>query len=329
MNGSTSLNQFPSFIDQELNIPPPGAIDNIDNDDDDGDSSRYELWTFRVPSDMNVSDLDGVEINLKAISKNSNNGGMKINDGKFALTQGDSVENKNLRVLVPGDGKKKKKDDSSSSSDDDDSENSDSDDDSHKKKKKKVSFSSNNKFLLHPSSKEFARHFNVNKVFSRKSEAQLAPRQGPESVDDTLRHAYCHIPQRTGLKRRWMPLGTPQTARDIPSKLVTLKSEGGATTTITSDDDDGDSFILKRSSTGGKKRAAGGDDTNIVSPKSKRIKAEKNSGGDGDEHRTPSKEERKAQKKAEKKSAKKSAEKKSAKKSKKSKTKKEDSAMEV
>lgn len=314
MNGN-SLNKFPSFIDQELNLPPPGDIDNIDNDDDDDDNNRYELWTFRVPSGMNVSDLNGVEIDLTAISKNNNNGGMKINDGKFALTQGDGVENENFRVLVPGGSGKKKKDDSSSSDDDDDdSDSSDSDDDGKNKKKK-----DENKYLLHPSSKGFARHFNVNQAFTRKSEAQLAPRQGPKPVEDNLRHAYSHIPQRTGMKRRWMPLGVQQKARDIPSKLVTLKSEGGATTTITSDDDD-QSFILKRKSgnADGKKRSSKGGEP-IVSPKTKRIKAEKGSSGD----RTPtlSKEERKAQKKAEKKSAKKSA--------KKAKKSKKESAQEV
>ncbi|VEU40326.1 unnamed protein product [Pseudo-nitzschia multistriata] len=262
---STPSNQFNSFIDRELNLPPPGAIDHIENDnDDDDDSDRYELWTFRVPSEMKVSDLNGVEIDLEAIASNKQGGGMKINDGKFTIHMGETVENKNLRVLVPNEQDDDEDDDDDSSS----SSNSDSDESGGAKK----SDTKDNKFFLHPSSRAFSRHFNVHAGgLSRKTEAELAPLVGPKATDDVLRHAYSHIPQRTGLKRRWMPLGAPQSARDIAHGLVTLqpdkhKSNGKKTATaVCSEDDEIADKKVRR------KRNADG----VASPKKKRIKKER------------------------------------------------------
>lgn len=233
-----ALKQFPSHIDQELNLEPPRAIDHVedsDGDSEDSDSGRYELWTFRIPSDMKVSDLHGVEIDLKAMQTMANNtsssgnaGGMKINDGKFTIDKGETVENETFRVLVPSSANANADDDESSSS------NSNSDSDSDSSEKKKQSNTNPNKFLLHPSSKRFSKHFNVHKNgLSRKTEAELAPSQtkGPEPVrgendnDQVLRHAYCPIPQRKGLKRRWMLPGNPRVTLDIPQQLVTLKTE--------------------------------------------------------------------------------------------------------
>jgi len=276
-----SMKQFPSFVDQELNLPAPGAIDHIDDDEDDNDdSNRYELWTFRIPSGMNVSDLNGVELDLdvigksntKSSSKNTKGFGMKINDGKFSVSRGDSVENQNFRVLVPN-----------QHTDDDDSRSSSSDN----------SDGDGNKFLLRPSRRPFTKHLNVHSTaLLRKSEAELAPLVGPEPTgDDVLRHAYSHVPQKTGLKRRWMPLGAPQSVKDIPSALVTLREEGkhgnvdanvNAAAAISSDDDAKDK--KRRKSSGGKRRQskqcnedanAAGEDEHIATPKKKRVKKEK------------------------------------------------------
>ena len=279
MASLSSLKQFPSFVDQDLNLPAPGAIDHIDDDDD---SDRYELWTFRIPSSMNVSDLNGVELDSDVIGSNKSkrNNGMKINDGKFAVSRGDSVENENFRVLVPNQ-QQHDSDDDDSSSDNSDSE--------------------SNKFLLRPSRRAFTKHFNVHSTaLLRKSEAELAPLVGPEPTgDDVLRHAYSRIPQKKGLKRRWMPLGVaPRSAKDIPQALVTLREEdkhsnvsGGvnAAAAISSDDDANNK--KRRKSSGGKRRkskqGAGEDanaagegehaDVDVATPKKKRVKKEKGS----------------------------------------------------
>jgi len=332
-----ALQQFPSYINQELTIPPPGAIDHlhdIDNDgdnDDDGDS-RYELWTVRIPSDVNVSDLDGVEFDLEAITERKTGaGGMKIQEGKFVIDRGETVEHETFRVLVPsGD------DDSSSSSSDDDDLQSDT---------------NQTKNFLHPSSKGFSRHFNIHKnLLSRKSETELAPAKGPDPVGDTLRHAYCPIPQRKGLKRRWMPLGNPQTAKDIPSKLVTVRHEGGtetqtARTVVLASDDEKVVHRPKKRSSSKRRRSGNGtpngnpNDTpkteeirggsgRLSSPQTKRIIKDENNNNNKNNNSnnatTPT-----TPTKAEKKAAKKKAAKKAAKKQRKSFKKEKGDALSV
>ena len=198
---------LPSYINTELNLQPPPALDHvdIDPDSDDEDADRYELVTFRIPVDVKLSDLNGIKIDLSKLSGS----GMPIQDGKFVLSQGDKNENETFRVLVPDN---KTTDDSSDSD-------SDSDD------------QSDSKFLLHPSQKAFSHHFNLTKnSLVKKSETELAPSVGPEPVGCTLKHSYSHIPQRKGLKRRWMPLGNKQGAIAISPQLVTMKYSKATTT---------------------------------------------------------------------------------------------------
>ena len=120
------------------------------------------------------------------------------------------------------------------SSDDDDSDGSDSDDERVKdilntKTKKKVKIeekddgdsnapdddddddaasSLSDRRHLYVSTKPFIRHFNVIKSFPHMSETQMAPLKGPKPSNNIpMRRAYTPIPQRDGLKRRWMPPG--------------------------------------------------------------------------------------------------------------------------
>ena len=121
------------------------------------------------------------------------------------------------------------------SSDDDDSDASDSDSDDERTKKivntktkKKVkieekdddnndaqdddndgsSSSLSDGRHLYVSTKPFTRHFNVIKSFPHMSETQMAPLKGPKPSNNIrMRRAYTPIPQRDGLKRRWMPPG--------------------------------------------------------------------------------------------------------------------------
>ena len=191
---------LPSYINTELNLQPPPALEHVDSDpdSDNEDADRYELVTFRIPVDVKLSDLNGIKIDLSKLSGS----GMPIHDGKFVLSQGDKNENETFRVLVPD------------NKNTDDSSNSDSDSDDQ----------SDSKYLLHPSQKAFSHHFNITKnILVKKSETELAPSVGPEPVGCTLKHSYSHIPQRKGLKRRWMPLGNKQGAIAISPELVTMK----------------------------------------------------------------------------------------------------------
>merc|ERR1712238_600647 len=292
--------------------------------------------------------------------KSTTNGGtsstIKIND-KFTLTQGESHENETFRVLIPGpsggNGKskrrsRKKNSDGSSSDDDDDSTNSNSSsssDEDDKDNNDKVK-DNTRQFMLHPSSKRFTRHFNVNSaLIPKRTEMELAPLIGPKPVDDTLRHAYSSIQQRTGMKRRWMPLGVADNkAKEISEKLmeqVSTKNTTKITATIPCAVGDDSNNDIKHSTGNGsntssrksnsvnsinrkkKRRMAvdrDDDDRNGIttpSPKTKRMKTKHNNNNNknDDNIRTPSltssqtKEERKAQKKAAKKEAKKSAKK--------------------
>jgi hypothetical protein len=305
--GSLTNAKFSSFINREQTILPPGpsAIKDVDKDKGNNDSSNFELWTFRVPSEMNIKDLHGVELVLNGDNNNKSTI-QQIND-KFTLKQGESVENHNFRVLVPGsNGSGKNNDDNSSSS-----SSSDDDDDDDDEKKDKTTNTTAQKYLLHPSSKTFTRHFNVNSaLYTKKTEMELAPRNGPkpsfENDGTKLRHAYSSIPQRTGMKRRWMPLGVPKTkAKEIPVSLmenISTKNDNKNATTITSDDDyDSNNNDVKRSKTtnasssssssskkkkgdssGKKRKSASGNgrndetitSTTSPSPKTKRIKSE-------------------------------------------------------
>jgi hypothetical protein len=303
--GSLTNAKFSSFINREQTILPPGpsAIKDVDKDKGNNDSSNFELWTFRVPSEMNIKDLHGVELVLNGDNNNKSTI-QQIND-KFTLKQGESVENHNFRVLVPGsNGSGKNNDDNSSSS----SSSDDDDDDDDDEKKDKTTNTTAQKYLLHPSSKTFTRHFNVNSaLYTKKTEMELAPRNGPkpsfENDGTKLRHAYSSIPQRTGMKRRWMPLGVPKTkAKEIPVSLmenISTKNDNKNATTITSDDDyDSNNNDVKRSKTtnassssskkkkgdssGKKRKSASGNgrndetitSTTSPSPKTKRIKSE-------------------------------------------------------
>jgi hypothetical protein len=65
----------------------------------------------------------------------------------------------------------------------------------------------NDDFLV-PHDRPFDRHFNISVHHGEVADTQLAPRleMAPEPTD-TFRQSYSHIPQVSGLKRRWMPPG--------------------------------------------------------------------------------------------------------------------------
>jgi len=165
----------------ELQVPPklriPRPEFTVDSDNDD-----LELWSFRLPTNVSLSSLNGMTIDLK-----NNVGKFKVRDKEYKIVLGDSVENESFRVLVPAS-------DSKEDDDDDDESTKDSDDEEADQN------------FLQASPLPFTKHWNVVTAFPQRTERELAPREGPTPVDK-VRHAYSHVPQRTGLKRRWMPMG--------------------------------------------------------------------------------------------------------------------------
>ena len=157
----------------KLRIPRPEFTIDSDND-------HLELWSFRLPTNVPLGSLNGITIDLK-----NNMGRFKVDDNEYRIELGESVENESFRVLVPTSGSKE---------DDDDESMNDSDDEESDQK------------YLQASSLPFSRHWNVVTAFPQRTERELAPREGPTPVDN-VRHAYSHVPQRTGLKRRFMPMG--------------------------------------------------------------------------------------------------------------------------
>lgn len=278
---------------ESLHLDPPKFSFDEENED-------LELWSFRLPVSLSVDALKGIKFDpLKG-------SGTFSADGKeYRIQLGDTAETDSFRVLVPQNKNSKANrgdddDDESSSSSSGNSSNDDDDDEDEaggtngKSKKGK----------LRPCKVAFSKHFQVLASVPILTESQLAPLEGPPPADK-MRHAYAPITQRSGLKRRWMPIGVPKVVDDKakPKKrsVPSAKKEEAA-----SKDEARDSVVKME----------------IDTPPSKRIKKEQaDDSEDSDDDSSSSvgdkklsKSERKA-KKAEKKAAKKA--KKEAKKAKK------------
>lgn len=169
-------------------------------------SDRYELWTVRLPPNVHVNDLDGKKLSLNAATATS--GAVTRLQGTAVTDEGDGLldlmfqtghaaENQSLRLLL-----KKQIHEEDDNDDDDD--------------------------LLHPCSKPFTRHFTVAHSLpsSVSCETDQAPRleNAPEPAKDlSVRRAYAYVPQRNGLKRRWIPIGgatTIQPRKAAPGQLI-------------------------------------------------------------------------------------------------------------
>ncbi|KAL3945728.1 MAG: hypothetical protein SGBAC_000212 [Bacillariaceae sp.] len=226
----------------ELRVPPklriPRPEFTIDSENDD-----LELWSFRLPTNVPLSKLNGMAIDLK-----NNVGKFKVGDVEYKIILGDSVENEAFRVLVPAS-------ESSEEADDDESM-EDSDDEEGPQK------------YLQVSSLPFTKHWNVVSAFPQRTERELAPREGPTPVDK-IRHAYCHVPQRTGLKRRWMPMGVKadKSLASINPMLSTSRTPSKSTNSKSSSS-------IEKGKGKGTPISPEGTDMDTSTPSSKRIKVE-------------------------------------------------------
>jgi DNA-directed RNA polymerase I subunit RPA34.5 len=219
--------------------------DHDDDDDDDDDSvldpptfslpsdlsgdstsSRYELWTIRIPSSVDLLDLQDCRLtvplsttttttttmtsalrigNLPSSNDNSTSTDcFESNGSKYTFTWGHAVENESFRVLVPS----KQKASALEDEDDDDNDST-------------TETTSRDKSLV-PCNIPFARHLNIVQTMSS-SEQDWAPRCGPApAADTTVRRAYGPILQKSGLKRRWVPLGGGVTESFVAAAAAAL-----------------------------------------------------------------------------------------------------------
>ena len=179
----------------DLTLPPPSFDEfKVMNGDSEGSimHTDYEIYTFRMPCGVPIKSLDGIVLNLNDLDKSST---FEANGKEYKISSGDASENESFRLLVPDteQGPKKK------------SNNSDSDDDSSDEEEATPGQPQYLKALKTP----FAGHFNVLLSTEALTEQKLAPTaaKAPEPAEGLMRHAYAHVPQRKGLKRRWMPMG--------------------------------------------------------------------------------------------------------------------------
>lgn len=158
-----------------LRLPPPTFALPEDMEEE------YELWSVRLPSQLDLSSLQNVK--LKISENKGPMGTFESENQSYGLVQGHAVENESFRLLLP---------------EDEDSDDVSDDDSSDKQK------------FLRPSSITFARHVNVvdTACIQEIPDVELAPRleKAPTTVDP-IRRSYTPIAQKSGLKRRWMPLG--------------------------------------------------------------------------------------------------------------------------
>ena len=150
-------------------------------------SGDFQVWSIRMPKDMDISSLHGVELDLT----NSILGHFKSkddDDGEYGLVLGNATEVESFRWLLPSD---------------------------------------KTKNMLVPSKVGFDRHMNIvhMSVLRDRLETDVAPRVETAPVPDCLvRYAYTSVPQRTNLKRRWSMPGSGSFSSDTTAKDHTTGS---------------------------------------------------------------------------------------------------------
>jgi hypothetical protein len=283
---------------ESMQLDPP----KFTFDEENGD---LEVWSFRLPVFLSVDALQGVKFDPSTGSTT-----FAAPDGKeYRIQAGDAAATDSFRVLVPkkkGSGEDDDKSSSSSSSNSDDGDDDDEEEDTYGATKKAP---------LRPCKMAFSKHFQVLASVPVLTESQLAPQEGPPPADKTMRHAYAPVAQRTGLKRRWMPIGVARVDQDADASKPKKRTVAAQKQKVVSKEEGEDSAVKME----------------IDSSPSKRIKREQGDSDDSDASSSSpgdeklSKSERKA-KKAEKKALKKAKKeskkaKKAAKKAKKEKSK--------
>jgi len=218
------------------------------------DRPRYQLVSIRMPAGFDPSTLDGTELDLDetALFGGANGGGQATaaaaplvrieageeggeSAGALCLLAGHRSESEGFRLLVRS-GKTKSKRKKKGTDDDDDSSDDDSDDDGQEGEAALDASKS-----LIPLARPFDAHLNVSDAKGSVHDApkaldlapglDKAPAPSSSSVE-AFREAYTSVPQRTGLRRRWvMPgaaggAGTGAAATKTAAPITRVKEEG-------------------------------------------------------------------------------------------------------
>ena len=228
---------------------------NFDIDESD---NEIELWSFRLPVNFPTSKLNGIEIDISQLvdgdesprNEKKNGGKKKLSattkntaptsvaeistaKGTFILAPNKTEGLDTFRALIPVDSKKgnKNKNQKNDHGDNVFEQRNDTQDESSKGGGQGgSSTSTKGEQYLHPTTRPFTKHFDVISEFERLTERQLAPLNGPQPVDKQI-HAYAHVPQRTGLVRRWMPPGVPSPKKErVPPRRMQGASPPTAST---------------------------------------------------------------------------------------------------
>jgi DNA-directed RNA polymerase I subunit RPA34.5 len=199
-NRDEIINQHHGIVDDGTTVPLDAPTFQLPLDTD-----RYELWTVRLPSSVNVQDLNHSTLQLPALDtectgtttteRPNSRHTFQSNDGStYTFQWGLAVENESFRLLAPAP-------------------------------------SSTKAMVVSPST--FQKHLNVVLVPTVTTLQTIAAighveQQQPRSTAAVemesmhQRHAYAPIPQKTGLKRRWLPMGALATATavaDLPNPM--------------------------------------------------------------------------------------------------------------
>lgn len=210
-NGSS---KHDNKIGDDRETLPSAATFHLPFDSSHSGIDRYELWTVRLPATVNLVDLEGCQLQLDSktngaagplastiasASSNNNNNTFDSHDGiLYSFQWGNKVENESFRVLVPQKTVENGDDDSESENE---------------------SVPKNGELLFVPATTPFVRHLNVTQALAV-TESERAPcRDGGPPAKDPVRHAYAHVPQKTGLKRRWKPVGGGATLNSGPNGI--------------------------------------------------------------------------------------------------------------
>lgn len=215
----------------------------------DDDSDDYEVWTVRLPTSLNVGELQGVELDMNNTASLAT---FQADNVEYGMTNGDAAENEQFRLLLR-DGA-----------------------------------------FMQPHTRPFDRHVNVTVATGEMVDTELAPRiETAPTPADTIRRSYSHVPQASGMKRRWMPPGG--------GSVATIPTASGSTV---KDKTDGRINGLKDDERGSSAAAASSAKRNDETPRaSKRAKHEDvHINGD---HSSSKKKSKKKKHKKEKKSSKK------------------------
>lgn len=207
---ATTSDEGNEEVSFRLPEPLAGIADGGVGGADDG---RYELWSVQLLGDgLTLQDLDGTHCSIDVSANPQGSSGesdeMIISTTIQASAGGQKyvlqvppnglgvAANDSMRLIYPA--KKKRRVAARSASDSSESDgDSDDDDDSHDQ--------ANGEFSHRPSQQHFVRNCSI--ISHHRPADEPSSKDGASPPRVAIRRAYEPVPQRSGLKRRWVPFG--------------------------------------------------------------------------------------------------------------------------